>query len=193
MAFEVLLRRNIEGVGNVGEVVGVKPGFARNYLIPKGYAARVTPDNLRRIEKDRKLEAVRQAQLSQYRSELSERLSQMQLTVEARAGEEGHLYGSVGPKHVVAALAEQGLVFEERQVRFEPVRELGEFEIPVQLGRDVTVDVKLWVVQDRRDVTDLAAASERRAAASDDVAKEAAEEADGSEAPAESAEADGEA
>ncbi len=180
MAFEVLLRRSIEGVGKVGEVVRVKNGYARNYLLPKGYAAIVSDDSLRQIEKDKKVEAVRLAELAKYHAEVAEQLEKTQLTIEARAGEDGHLYGSVGVKHVLDAFAEIDFNFEARQIRFEPVRELGEYVVPVHLSRDLAVDVKLWVVQDAAEAVELAeaaeAAAEREAIDAEMAAEERAEE-----------------
>ena len=168
MAQEVLLRRNIEGVGEVGEIVKVKNGYARNYLLPHGYAALVTPDNMRGIEKDRKVEDVRQARLSAERAQIADRLADLKLTIEARAGEDGHLYGSVGPRHVLAAFQQQGFRFIERHIRFEAVRELGEYECMVILSETTQLPIKVWVVQD---------ATEARAMADDEVRRGAEPEA----------------
>jgi large subunit ribosomal protein L9 len=165
MAIKVLLRRNIEGVGDVGEVVRVRPGYARNFLLPKGYAALVTADAMARIEKDKAAEAVRQAALAQERAQVADRLRDLSLKVEARAGADGHLYGSVGPRQVIAALLAQGLRFEERHVRFETVRELGDYEVDVVLARDHVVPVKLSVVQDAHEAQVLAEEAEAEAAA----------------------------
>ena len=156
MAIEVLLRRSIEGVGQVGEVVRVKNGYARNYLLPKNYAAVVSPDSLRRIERDKDEEAKRQSRLAEERAVLAEKLADMRITVEARAGEDGHLYGSVGPRQVINAFLELGYEFEERQIRFEVVRELGEYEVGVNLGAEHVVPVTLWVVQDAQEALELA-------------------------------------
>ncbi len=164
MAMKVLLRRTIDGVGQVGQVVRVRNGYARNYLFPMGYAALVTPDAMARIEKDKAADAVRQAELARERQAVAERLAALTLTIEARAGEDGHLYGSVGPRHVLAALAEQGLKFEERHVRFDPVRELGEYEVTVALTREQAVPVKLFVVQDAREAALMAEEAQQAAA-----------------------------
>lgn len=183
MALRVLLRRSIDGVGDVGEIVSVKNGYARNYLIPKGFAASITPDALRRVEKDKLVEAVRQAENARARAELAEVLSALTLTIEVRAGEDGHLYGSVGPRQVMEAMRREGFPFDIRQVRFEPVREVGQYEIPVSLTREHVVNVKLWVVQDA-----LAAAAEAAEMAARAVADEAADEVadEAAEVPAES-------
>ncbi|MDJ0974165.1 MAG: 50S ribosomal protein L9 [Planctomycetota bacterium] len=190
MAMEVLLRRTIEGVGDVGEIVKVKPGFARNYLLPKGYAARVSPDAMRRIERDKEVEAKRQAELSLYNAALVEKLGEMELTVEARAGEDGHLYGSVTSKHVIAAFIERGYEFQDRQIVFEPVREIGEYEVMVRLSREHESPVKLWVVQDARDIESLKARALEAAEAA--AAEEAGEGAEGETPAAEGETADAE-
>ena len=164
MALEVLLRRSIDGLGNVGEIVRVKNGYARNFLIPRGYAASITADALRRVEKDKKAEAIRQAEEARARAELAEVLSGLTVTIEARAGEDGPLSGSVTPRHAADALKRDGFPFDLRQIRFEPIRELGEYEIPVALTRDHVVNVKLWVVLDAREAAAAAAEAEERAA-----------------------------
>ena len=163
MAMEVLLRRSIEGVGTVGEIVKVKNGYARNYLLPQGYAAIVSPDSLRRIEDDKKVEAVRESKLAEERKVISEKLADVKLTIEARASEEGHLYGSVGPRQVIAAFLEQDYRFVDRQIRFETVRELGEYEVTVILAPGHEMQVPVWIVQDAADALSMAEEAARRA------------------------------
>jgi len=163
MALEILLRRNIEGVGNVGEIVKVKNGYARNFLLPHGYAAVVTPDAMRRVAQDTKVESVRQDRLAAERAGVAERLADLTLTVEARAGEDGHLYGSVGIRQVIASFAIAGFEFVDRQIRFEAVRELGEYECTVVLSEDVQVPIKVWVVQDAAEAAATAADAARDA------------------------------
>jgi large subunit ribosomal protein L9 len=177
MAIEVLLRRNIEGVGKVGEVVRVRNGYARNFLLPYQMAALVTPQALHNIEKDKAAEAIREADEAKQRAALSEKLAAIELKVEARAGEDGHLYGSVGARQVIDTLKRHGLRFEERQIRFETVRELGEYEVPIQLTREHSVKVKLWVVLDPEDAKAHAENAERRASEEAAMARYAAENA----------------
>lgn len=158
MALKVLLRRNIEGVGEVGDIVRVKPGYARNFLLPRGYAAIVTPDALAQIAKDKVVEARRLAQVKEHNDLLVKQLEGMKLTIEVRAGDDGHLYGSVGVKQILAAFEADGYRFEARQIRFDPVRELGEYMIPVHISGDHVVEVKLWVVRDAIDAMNAAEA-----------------------------------
>jgi len=163
MAIEVLLRRSIEGVGTVGEVVKVKNGYARNYLLPQGYAATVTAENIRRISKDKEVEAIREAALAKERASLAEQLAEVKLTMEARAGEEGHLYGSVGVRQIIASFIELGHRFVERQIRFETVRELGEYEVTVVLAPGHEIAVPVWIVQDAAEATSMAEEAAHRA------------------------------
>jgi large subunit ribosomal protein L9 len=156
----------------VGEVVRVRNGYARNYLLPRGYAALVSAEAMKWVDKDKAAEAVREAQLAKERAAVAERLGGLTLTVEARAGEDGHLYGSVGPRQVLDALKRQKFEFEERHIRFEPVKELGEYEVAVHLGRDLVVPVKLWVVQDAKEAQLLA--EEKAKAGAEAPAPEAA-------------------
>ncbi|MHC4934293.1 MAG: 50S ribosomal protein L9 [Planctomycetota bacterium] len=179
---KILLRRTIEGVGEVGEIVRVKNGYARNYLLPQGMAALVSEDSLRRVEKDKEREAVRQAEEARKRAAVADRLAELTLTVEARAGDDGHLYGSVGPRQALESFKQAGFDLEERQIRFEPIRELGEYEVPVQLTREHAVNVRLWVVQDAREAA--AAAAEAAKRAEEEEAQAAAGEATPAEEPA---------
>lgn len=165
MAMKVLLRRSIEGVGRVGQVVRVRNGYARNFLLPQGMAALVTHDSLLAVEQDKKDEAVREAKLAEARAALAERLADVTLTIEARAGEDGHLFGSVGVRQILDAFLAQGHRFLERQVRFETVRELGEYEGQLVLAADTVLPIKVWVVQDAMEAREMAEQAAQRAAA----------------------------
>ena len=145
---EVLLKRNIENLGRIGDVVSVKPGYARNYLLPLGYCVPVTKANLQQIEKERAKavaeEAARVADLKQ----LAEKLAQTSVTIEGRANDQGHLFGSVTAAQIAAALADKGFPVEEKSVRLEhPLKEIGVFDVTVHLHSDVEGSVKVWVVQ----------------------------------------------
>lgn len=190
MALEILLRRNIEGVGAVGEIVKVKNGYARNFLLPHGYAALVSPDAMLRVKQDRKVESVRQDRLSAERAGIAARLKDLTLTVEARAGVDGHLYGSVATRQLIAAFALADFQFVDRQIRFEAVRELGEYECTVVLSEDTQVGIKVWVVQDAAeaaaDAADAADAARAQPERTDDAGSE---QADGEQADGEGADA----
>ena len=144
---KVLLRRNVKHLGQIGEVVEVKPGYARNYLVPCGLAIEPTEANLRAIEeeKQRYLE-----ELAKQRKEIEARaqvLNGKEVTIAARANEEGHLYGSVGAQEIVNSLKKSNITITPDQVRLEgPLKELGLYTIKIHLGQDVDADLKVWVV-----------------------------------------------
>jgi large subunit ribosomal protein L9 len=144
---QLLLTHLVEHVGRPGDVVKVRPGFARNYLLPQGLATFATPHNLRIVEKHRQrikeLEEARRADVQN----LAAQISQRSLTIEANANAEGHLYGSVNADQIAAALREAAFPIEADNVRIEgPLRELGMYSIRVQLLADIATEFKLWVV-----------------------------------------------
>ncbi len=143
----VLLTNNVPHLGAPGDLVKVRPGFARNYLLPQGLATFATPHNLRIVEKHRErlraLEAARRADLMA----LGAQIAQRSLTIEANANEEGHLYGSVNADQIAEALKAEGFPITTENVRIEgPLKELGLYTINLHLGQDIDTDVKLWVV-----------------------------------------------
>jgi large subunit ribosomal protein L9 len=144
---EVLLTHPVPHLGQPGDLVKVRPGFARNYLLPQGFATFATPHNLRLVEKHRKrlreLEEARRADLQN----LAAQISQRTLTIEANANAEGHLYGSVNADQIAGALKTDGFPIDADSVKIEgPLKELGLYTIKIQLGADIDTEVKLWVV-----------------------------------------------
>lgn len=144
---ELLLIQNVEHLGRAGDVVEVKPGYAKNYLIPQGLATIATDHHKRMVDKHRaKLQTIENQRLSTLRS-LAGRLTQQSVTVEANANDEGHLYGSVGPAEIVAALKKNEISIAADQVRLEgPLKELGLYTVKVHLAQDIDADLKVWVV-----------------------------------------------
>jgi large subunit ribosomal protein L9 len=144
---ELLLVQSVEHLGRSGDVVEVKAGYAKNYLIPQGLAAIATDHHKRMVEKHRsKLQQIENQRLSTLRS-LASRLAQQSVTVEANANDEGHLYGSVGPAEIVAALKKNDLSIAADQIRLEgPLKELGLYTVKVHLAQDIDSELKVWVV-----------------------------------------------
>jgi large subunit ribosomal protein L9 len=143
----VLLTHHVPHLGQPGELVKVRPGFARNYLLPQGLATFATQHNLRMVEKHRErlkqLEEARRADLQN----LGAQIAQRSLTIEANANEEGHLYGSVNADQIALALKKEGFPVETENVKIEgPLKDLGLYTIKVSLGQDIDTEVKLWVV-----------------------------------------------
>jgi large subunit ribosomal protein L9 len=144
---QVLLTHVVPHFGQPGDLVKVRPGFARNYLLPQGLATFATPHNLRIVEKHRErireLEQARRADLLA----LGAQIAQRSITIEANANPEGHLYGSVNAEQIAAALRADNFAIETDNVRIEgPLKELGLYTIALHLGQDVETEVKLWVV-----------------------------------------------
>ena len=145
---EIILRQAIENLGHPGDVVTVKNGYARNFLLPRGFAYEATPGNLKRIGAERgRLEAAENDR-RETASELAKRLEEVQLTFSARVGEEGKLFGSVTSADVAEQLAAQGFNIEKRLIDLhEPIKALGVYRVPVRLHADVKPEIRVWVIK----------------------------------------------
>ena len=148
MAVELTLLDNVESLGDIGDVVKVADGYARNYLMPKGLAIKATPGILRQIEtKKRKRQDEYKKKIIDCK-ELSESLSNASVTIPMQAGDNEKLYGSVSEQQIVDALNEMNFNLERKQVILsEPIRKLGVFSVDIDLHREVTASVKVWVVK----------------------------------------------
>ena len=146
---QVILKQDYEGLGLAGDVVNVKPGFARNYLLPKGFALVATPSNLRRIEDEKKKAMYRLNKERDLAEKLKKKLENISCTIKVAAGEDDKLFGSVTNQNVADALAEQDVVVDKRKILLEePIKALGIYSIPIKLHPDVTATVKLWVIKE---------------------------------------------
>jgi len=147
---KVILRQGVEKLGEAGEVVSVKPGFARNYLLPRGFAFEASAANLKKIEEDKsRVEARSRRDYLEARRRASQ-LEGVSLTFHARAGEESKLFGSITNADIADRLNEQGLDFQvdRRTIELdEPIKALGVFAVPVKLHPDVRPEVKVWVIK----------------------------------------------
>jgi large subunit ribosomal protein L9 len=145
---EIILRQAVENLGSPGDVVKVKSGYARNYLLPHGLAYEATPGNLRRIQQERdRLNAAENERRSAAQTQ-AERLEQVSLTFSARVGEEGKLFGSVTPADIAQQLEAQGFHIEKRQIDLhEPIKALGVYRVPIRLHADVKPEVRVWVIK----------------------------------------------
>jgi large subunit ribosomal protein L9 len=145
---EIILRQAVENLGKTGDVVNVKPGYARNYLLPHGLAYEATPGNLKRIQQERdRLEAAENERRGTAQG-LAEKLEQVSLTFSARVGEEGKLFGSVTATDIAMQLEAQGYHIEKRQIDLhEPIKALGVYRVPIRLHADVKPEVRVWVIK----------------------------------------------
>jgi large subunit ribosomal protein L9 len=146
MPVQVILRDDVPNLGKIGDVVRVKPGYARNFLLPRGLAVEANPKNLRMLEHHKRVITAKADREHKSAEASAKRLEGLQLTVRARAGEEGRLFGSVTNMDVERLLAEKGFQVDRRRIALdEPIKQLGTFPITVQVGRTVRVTVQLTV------------------------------------------------
>lgn len=147
---ELLLLETIDNLGIVGDVVKVKPGYARNYLLPHGLAEAPTEEKIQELSARR---AEVEAELKKLRGEqeaLIEKLSDVELTLERSANEQGLLFGGVSQHDIAEALQAEGHAVEDRHVRIgEKINRLDTYDIPIQLAKDLKCEIKLWVVSDK--------------------------------------------
>lgn len=144
---QVILMKEMENLGDVGDVVDVKPGYARNYLVPRGIAIRATKANLARIEEERAhLVAAAEREIEKATA-LAGDIEGQSLNFPVRAGEEGKLFGSVSSADIADALAAKGIEVERRDIQLdEPIKQLGTYKVSIRLSADVQPEVTVWVV-----------------------------------------------
>ena len=144
---EVILREDIEKLGHRGQVVRVAPGYARNFLLPKRLAVPATDANRKIIDQEREAYLRREAKVKSEAEDLGKLMSGVSLTIARKAGEEGHLFGSVTAQDIVDALSAQKFTIERRKIQLdEPIKNIGEYKVPIRLHREVTQDVTVNVV-----------------------------------------------
>jgi large subunit ribosomal protein L9 len=144
---KVILKEDVPNLGKLGETVTVAPGFGRNYLIPKGLAVLATGSNLRQLEHQRRLIAQAAEKRRLDAEALATKLGSMSVTISAQAGSEERLYGSITNRDIEAALRDQGVVVDRKQIHLEePIKKLGIYQVPVKLGHEVEATLKVWVV-----------------------------------------------
>jgi large subunit ribosomal protein L9 len=146
---EVILREDIEKLGNRGQVVSVAPGYARNFLLPKRLAVAATSANKKIVEQERQAHLKREAKVLGDAQELGKMMGGVAVSISQKAGENDQLFGSVTSKDIAEAIARQGYNVERRQILLEdPIKQLGEYRVPVRLHRDVTIEVPVTVTKE---------------------------------------------
>lgn len=144
---KVVLREDLDNLGERGDVVNVKPGYARNYLLPRGLALEATPGNLKVIEHQKKIWAVREAKELTEAQEIASKMGSLELKVVKKAGDTGTLYGSVTTAEIAGILAGEGFEVDRRRIQLrEPIKALGIHEVPVKLHRQVVVTIPMTVM-----------------------------------------------
>jgi large subunit ribosomal protein L9 len=143
---QVILRDDVPNLGRPGDVVKVRPGYARNFLLPRSLAVEANPKNLRSFEHEKRLALLKREAKRSDALKIKERLEQLTIEIAARAGEGGKLFGSVTNIDIERALSGQGVSIDRRRILLaEPIKELGEFVVPVRVDADVEASLKLKV------------------------------------------------
>jgi len=146
---KVILRKNSEKLGSMSDVVSVKNGYARNYLIPRGIAYEATEGSLRQLEEERKQQS-RSLDKDRKKAEtLATQLEKISITIKMKVGEEDKIFGSVTSQMITDALAEKEITLDKRQIELEePLKALGIYDVPVKLAGGVVGKVKVWIVRE---------------------------------------------
>jgi large subunit ribosomal protein L9 len=156
---KVLLRRNIPKLGKIGELVEVKPGYARNFLLPQRLAVQPTQANLRAVEREKQRYLEELARMRGQLEAKAQLLAGKEITIRARANEEGLLYGSIGPAQIAAALAEQNLFVDQGTVELDSaIRKLDKYAVAIRFADDIRAEITLWVVPLREESAEPPAA-----------------------------------
>jgi len=147
MAMQVILKEDVHNLGKAGELVKVKPGFGRNYLIPQGKAVVATASNVKQIEHEKKLIAAKQVQLGKDAQAMADKLASVEVQIERQVGEEDKLFGSVTSRDIEAALKDKGVTIDHRKVHMpDPIKTIGYHTVEIKLGTGVTGKIKVVVV-----------------------------------------------
>jgi large subunit ribosomal protein L9 len=144
---KVILTEEIRGLGTRGDVVSVKDGYARNYLLPKNLAREASAGNLKQIEHERRKWGLLAQQEKDAAQKAADKVKGVKITIEKRVGEHGHLFGSVTANEIADALMEKGIEVDKRRIELEqPIKTLGVHDVDVRLHRDVTAQIHVEVV-----------------------------------------------
>lgn len=146
---EVILREEIENLGNRGDLVKVAPGYARNFLLPRRLAVAATESNKKIVEQERQAHLRREAKVIADAQELGKMMGAVSVTIHQRAGENDQLFGSVTAQDIANALEKQGYHIERKKVQLdEPIKTLGEHKVSVRLHREVSIEIPVHVLKE---------------------------------------------
>jgi len=146
---KVILRKDFETLGKIGDVVAVKDGYARNYLLPRQIAYRATTSSLRALEEEKKQHERQENKQLKDAEKLGTELEKISITIAMKVGEDDKLFGSVTSQMIADALKEKGFTVDKRTIELEePIKTLGIFEVPVKLHTKISAKAKVWVVRE---------------------------------------------
>ena len=141
----VVLTEDLPTVGKSGELVRVRPGYARNFLIPRGLAVGATKENVARIEHERRVAELRAAKTKKTAEELSQKLTNVKIKIQKPVGEGDRLYGSVTSRDIEEALATQGFIVDRRRIEVETIKSLGTYQVPIRLATAISATIEVTV------------------------------------------------
>ena len=148
-SMKLILRQDVPNLGDMGSIVSVKPGYARNFLIPRELAYYATPSALKAFEYEKKQYEKLQAIEKKDAEAIAGQLAELQISIPMKVGEEGKLYGSVTTQMIASELTLRGFEIDKRHILIEePIRSLGVFDVKVKLHTDVTTNLKIWVINE---------------------------------------------
>ncbi len=144
----IILRESLDKLGEAGEVVTVRDGYGRNYLLPRGLAVPATEKDVARFEHDKRVIAARAAKMAKELGAQADKLSQVSVTIPASVGEGDRLYGSITSRDIAEALRAKGVNLDSKKLQLaEPIKTLGTTEVPVKLGPNLSPTIKVTVVK----------------------------------------------
>ena len=144
---QVILREDVDNLGKIGDLVKVKDGYARNFLVPSKKAIEATPKNVKAMEHAKKMVSDRIRTLKKSASADADRIKSLAITIKAKVGEEGKLFGSVTTMDIADAMQAQGVAIDKRKIMLEePIKRTGDYTVPVKLHTDVVADLKVSVI-----------------------------------------------
>jgi len=144
----IILLQDFESLGNAGEQIDVKDGYARNFLFPKGLALKADKNSIKRFQEMARLKDKKKDRALKQSRELAEKLQAISLTVPVQVGEEDRVFGAVTSIEIAQQLKDKGYDIDKRQIILEePIKALGIFEIPIKLHSEITASIKLWVIK----------------------------------------------
>jgi large subunit ribosomal protein L9 len=146
---KIILKEDIKKIGKMGQIVDVADGYARNYLVPKGFAVEASTKNIRSLEHEKRIIQEKAKKLKDSAQDIASRISSMTLMIKAKAGEEEKLFGSVTTMDIAEALLNEGIEIDKKRISLEePIKRLGSYSVQIKLHSDVSVPLNIQIIQE---------------------------------------------